>query len=251
MIKLLVANGCSYTRGAELQDPASTAWPARLAKRLGVQVANLASDGGSNRRAVRTTVGNLDRVCRDFDVPVPETLVLCMWTGTARGECHLGRRRDRGKRPDLPYETNWHRLGRWRMREGDRASEAYFRHLWTEQGATIDLLTDWILLDSFLRHRGAVGRYAYAWDILPSKIPDEAATLFDQLDRATVYDNSFQSNETSFYESIRGNFETGEIYHPLEAAHAYFAERLETWLRSQDLAFPVTSPAIANPMRRR
>lgn len=235
MIRLLVANGCSFTRGAELGDPGSTAWPAVLASRLGVPVANLGSDGGSNRRIVRTTVGVLDQVCGEFGVPVEETLVLCMWTCATRGEYHVRRRRDRGNRPDLPYETDWRRLGPWSMEEEGSAANVHFRSMWSKEGGTINLLTDWVLLDTYLRSRGALARYAYAWNVLPSKMPAEAAGLFTQLERTSVYGNTFDSSETSFQNSTRDRFRLGPGLHPLEAAHAYFAARLEEWLRSQEL----------------
>ncbi|SDE01974.1 hypothetical protein SAMN05216174_1327 [Actinokineospora iranica] len=209
-----------------------------LASRLGIPVANLASDGGSNRRIVRTTVGNLDRVCREFGVPVEETLVLCMWTCVFRNEYHLRRPRDRTGRTDLPYETDWKRLGPWNFEEDDNASNAHFRSMLSEKGGTINLLTDWVLLDSYLRLRGAVPRYTFAWNVLPSKMPAEAVDLFRQLDRTSVYGNKFESNGNSINQLTWKKFEFGPGKHPLEAGHAYFAALLEAWLRDQGLKFP-------------
>ncbi|MEV1118800.1 DUF6071 family protein [Actinosynnema sp. NPDC049800] len=236
MIRLLVANGCSFTAGQELRDRGTGAWPAVLAARLGVPVANLACGGGSNRRTVRTTVGNLDRVCREFGVPVGETLVVCMWTGVNRGEYH---RRDRVDRPDLPHETDWYRLGPWNLADDDGAADEHFRSMWTREGGTITLLTDWVLLDSYLRSRGAVARYTFAWDLLPSKLPGEAVELSRQLDPTSVYGDALGRGGTSFGGSTSGGFEFGPGGHPLEDGHAYFAQRLETWLRDQGLVFPV------------
>jgi hypothetical protein len=236
VIGLLVTNGCSLTAGQELRDRQSGAWPAVLASRLGVPVANLACGGGSNRRVVRTTVGNLDRVCREFGVPVEETLVLCMWTHLVRGEYHA-RRRDREDRPDLPHETDWYRLGTWNLEDDDSASNTYFRSMWSEQGGAINLMTDWVLLDSYLRLRGAVARYAYAGRILPSKLPEEAVELCRQLDRTSVHGGALDSTDNSFVAMTAGVFEFGPRGHPLEVGHAYFAERLEAWLRGQGLEF--------------
>lgn len=56
MIRLLVANGCSCTRGEELSDPLTQAWPVVLAGLLGVNYVNLGRDGSFNRRIVRSTV---------------------------------------------------------------------------------------------------------------------------------------------------------------------------------------------------
>jgi len=235
VIRLLIANGCSYTRGAELDRPEREAWPALLAARLGVPVVNLASDGGSNRRIVRTTLVNLERLCREHGVSVAETLTVCMWTGLARGEYHARRRRDRGNRPDLPYETNWHRLGRWRIAEDHKPSAAYFGHLWNEEGAVVDLLVDWLLLDSHLRSLGGISRYCFAWDVLPARLPLQARPLIDRLDATAVYGGSIVSARSSFYDTVAGTFATGSLYHPLVAGHDHFAARLEGWLCGQGL----------------
>lgn len=237
MIKLVVANGCSYTRGAELGSPDKESWPVVLGRLLDVPVVNLASDGGSNRRIVRTTVANIERVSEEFGVPLSATAVVCMWTGMARNECYGGRRRDRGNRPDLPYETRWHRLGRWRIEEGDNRSEAYFRHLWNEQGAVIDLLTDWIMLDAFLDSRGVAARYAFSWDVLPSRIDEEGRDLISRIRPSSVFGNKIQSKGSSFYDLIRGVHDTGNLYHPLAPAHEYFARQLAEWLSSTGLRF--------------
>jgi hypothetical protein len=238
MIRLLVANGCSCTRGQELRDPGSSAWPAVLASGLGIPVANLACDGGSNRRIVRTTVGNLDRVCREFGVPVEETLVLCMWTCLFRSEYHLRHGSDRVGRPDLPHEADWKRLGPWNFEKDVSASNTHFRSMLSEQGGAINLMTDWVLLDSYLRSRGAVPRYTFSWDILPSKMPAEAVELCRQLDPSSVYGNEFDGKTNSINQLTWKKFEFGPGKHPLEAGHAYFATLLEAWLRDQGLEFP-------------
>jgi hypothetical protein len=236
MIRLVVANGCSYTRGAELDDPDSQAWPAVLGRELGVPVVNLASDGGSNRRVVRTTVENLDAVLARFGVTYEQTLVIPMWTGMARTEYHHARRRDTGHRPSLPEENHWHRIGRWRIDEGDRASEAYFRLLWDEEGAISGFLVDWIGIDSFLRSRGAHVGYVYAWDVLPRRVPRSARRLAQLLDDRAVFGGDVLSSRNSFYEAVHQRFETGKLYHPLAKAHLHFGRRLAEWLHGGPLA---------------
>lgn len=51
----LVVNGCSFTYGQGLEDPASDAWPALLGKMLDCDVVNLALPGSSNDGIVRRT----------------------------------------------------------------------------------------------------------------------------------------------------------------------------------------------------
>jgi hypothetical protein len=231
VIKLIVANGCSYTRGAELDDPAAEAWPAVLGARLRLPVVNLASDGGSNRRIVRSTVEQLDRLRAEHGVEFSEMLVVLMWTGMARNEYHDATRADRGNRPELAGETDWHRLGRWRIDEGDPAAEAYFRLLWDEDGAVSSFLVDWIGIDAFLRGHGARVGYVYAWDVLPKRPSRQAKDLGRLLDGARVYGGAVLASRNSFYEAVHRRFETGRLYHPLARAHAHFAGELADWLR--------------------
>lgn len=54
-ISHLVTNGCSFTYGQGLRNPPEDAWPALLAKKLGVPVVNLADPGSSNDGIVRRT----------------------------------------------------------------------------------------------------------------------------------------------------------------------------------------------------
>ncbi|MEU4765061.1 DUF6071 family protein [Actinosynnema sp. NPDC023794] len=115
-----------------------------------------------------------------------------------------------------------------------------------DQGGAINLLTDWVLLDSYLRLRGAVARYAYAGRFLPSKPPEEAVELCRHLDRTSVYGGALDSTDNSFGAMTAGGFEFGPRGHPLEAGHAYFAERLEAWLRGQGLDFSERARAPRN-----
>ena len=52
-ISHIVTNGCSFTYGAELEDPVNQAWPAIVAKKLNVPIVNIA----------RPSIGN-DAICR-------------------------------------------------------------------------------------------------------------------------------------------------------------------------------------------
>ena len=57
---LLIANGCSHTAGAEIDEPRQgesyeKAWPAHLAKRWECDHINLAISGASQARVIRTT----------------------------------------------------------------------------------------------------------------------------------------------------------------------------------------------------
>jgi hypothetical protein len=239
MAKLLVANGCSLTLGTELADPEHESWPAVLAGNLGLPVVNLACCGGSNRRIVRTTVANLERVCHEAGVGVEDALVICQWTGIDRTEYFRPRKGDRDpgnaidKRPDLPYEPEWFRVGAWRT-EQDKGTEAYYRHLCDDTGATVNWLVDWLALDGFLRARGATARYVYGWhlfQIFKTDLGGEIRDLMDLLDPTTIYGDEVYSKGNSFNDAnVGGGYAFGQNGHPLAEAHANFAGLLATWL---------------------
>jgi hypothetical protein len=54
-ISHVVTNGCSYTYGQGLYNPPVEAWPALLAKKIGVPIVNIADPGSSNDGIVRRT----------------------------------------------------------------------------------------------------------------------------------------------------------------------------------------------------
>ena len=71
---MIYANGCSFTFGDELDDPRS-AYPHRLADRLGTTAVNDAMSGGTNYRSVYQTIKNTEN---NFE------LYVIAWTSTAR-----------------------------------------------------------------------------------------------------------------------------------------------------------------------
>lgn len=71
----IYAIGCSFTYGDELLDPAATAWPAVLSKKLNASVVNDAVCGGTNSRTVYRTIKNLQN---EFD------LYIVAWTSNTR-----------------------------------------------------------------------------------------------------------------------------------------------------------------------
>ncbi|MGY0234561.1 DUF6071 family protein [Longispora urticae] len=228
--RLIVTNGCSHTRGAELEHPEREAWPHVLAAGMGVPLVNLACDGGSNRRIVRTTVGHLADAVRARGVAPEETLFLCQWTALTRAEHFVERRTDPPNRPDLPYEANWHRLGHWRVPEKHAASVSYFRDLWSDEGATVDFFTDWLTLDAYLWRGGFPRGYIYGWDILPADIPAQARPLMARLDPGLVFGGSLDSSHRSFRACTEDDFEFTAYYHPKAPAHAHLAKLCAEWL---------------------
>ena len=70
----IYANGCSFTYGDELISPATTAWPALLAKKINATVNNDAISGGTNYRTLYRTIKQQD----NFD------LYVIVWANNTR-----------------------------------------------------------------------------------------------------------------------------------------------------------------------
>ena len=83
-IKMLYANGCSWTAGADLEDPSNTAWPILLSKKMEVDVFNAGLGGGSNDRILRTTI-QFTKDWMETNNPT-ELFVGIMWTSMYRTE---------------------------------------------------------------------------------------------------------------------------------------------------------------------
>jgi hypothetical protein len=77
-----VTNGCSFTFGDELDDPKTQAWPALLAKRLGLPIVNLALPGSGNDCILRRTTEYLYKGLPKDSKP----LVVIAWSQDWRRE---------------------------------------------------------------------------------------------------------------------------------------------------------------------
>jgi Family of unknown function (DUF6071) len=228
VIKLLVANGCSYTRGVELADPATQSWPCVLSQLLGIEFVNLGCGGGSNRRIARTTVASLDDICRDKSVTPDEVLILCLWTEPARHEYYDPHAKEphSTNRPDLPDEHHWHRLAPCFAKRGRKSSIIFYENLWSQDGSVANFFLDWVMLDGLLRGDGYTARYGYAWEVIPSKIPKPARYFTRLLNAETIYGGLPPRKGYTFREVA--NVRLGE--HPLREGHARFAKTLANWL---------------------
>jgi hypothetical protein len=78
----LVTNGCSFTFGDELENPRTQAWPALLAKRLGLPIVNLALPGTGNDCILRRTTEYLYKNSSTGSKP----LVIIAWSQDWRRE---------------------------------------------------------------------------------------------------------------------------------------------------------------------
>lgn len=228
MVKLLITNGCSLTEGEELASPNVEAWPSVLAGLLGLDLVNLGMRAGSNRRIVRTTVSSLGDLCRERFVRPEEALVLCLWTRPARIE-HYDPHYPVA--PRLPVDRRWRPLGPWNTGRRDKPIEAFYKHLWSEDGQLAAFMMDWILFDSFLRVNGFASRYAFGYRDIVEPLPDTVLGLIGLLDSTRAFGGFPAAAGRSFDEMAR-EFPRGPGSHPLAQGHAVFAAALADWLKA-------------------
>ena len=73
-IRRLIAHGCSFTYGEELQDPSTGSWPALVADQLGVELVNLGQPAYSNDAIVQDIVAT-----KINQIDYSDMVIIC-WT---------------------------------------------------------------------------------------------------------------------------------------------------------------------------
>lgn len=236
MFRFLVTNGCSFTRGQELAKPETQAWPAVLAGLLGVPFINLACDGSSNRRIVRTTVASLAQACEEARVRHDEVLVMILWTYTLRHEYYALPQASRFFGRKRATAGGWQDINPWQLKAGHRSSRAFYDNLWSDEGQVANLYLDWLLLDSYLRKERYCSRYAFA---TREGITETAGQFLEQLDPGSTLGGLPPAPKTSFTELV-SHRKCGAGGHPLADSHELFAHTLFEWLTVKSPASPTT-----------
>ncbi|WP_442892651.1 DUF6071 family protein [Agromyces sp. CCNWLW208] len=228
--RYLVTNGCSCTRGEELTDPESQAWPYLLAKLVDAKPVNLAMDGASNRRIVRSSIQLLPRLLTQLDCDPADLLVLTCWTELSRHEYYSQEEEPESRgHPDVSdRDEGWHRIGIWRYRARHRPSRAFYRHLWTEQGQAVNFCTDWIALDAYLQRLGVSRRYLFAFP--PPQLSSPVLQPFvSQLPLKDVLGVGANGQAMAFIDLV-DHLPKGKGGHPLAEGHKWYAEAVAGWL---------------------
>lgn len=227
MIRLIVANGDSFTAGVGLDDPSTEAWPVLLAEMFGVDHVSLARFGSSNRRSVRSTVHRLETLRAERDVAPDEVMVITAWTEFGRHEYYSATERFDGR--DHPTDRHWRRMGWWRRGVGHQPSDAYFDHLWSKDGEAANFFLDWVMFDRYLRYGGYHPRYAFTFRQFDGPIPANAADFAAQVPAHDVWGGVPPENGRTFTE-IPAELPRTDDGHPMAEGHAWFATALAEWI---------------------
>lgn len=233
MIRLLVTNGCSCAVGKEMEHPARDGWPTVLAESLGVELVNLARNGSSNRRIIRTLVEQLPTVIKQSGYAPDEIMTMVSWSETSRHEHYVGKKRSlRRFNVGDRFHDGWQRIGSWRVAEGHKGSIAFYDHLWNDDGQLANHFLDWLMMDALLRDTGVHPRYNFAFPI-PRELPSPAVVAAEQLDPTRTFGGIPPRPGTCFLEMPK-EFARGPGGHSLEEGHRWFAGQLRTWLESDE-----------------
>lgn len=98
---LLIANGCSHTAGAEIEEELQgecyeKAWPKKLADSFGFKHKNLAISGASDDRVVRTTIEYISKLKEAPNYDPNKVFVVVSWPGLFRTELYQTQKEEPG-----------------------------------------------------------------------------------------------------------------------------------------------------------
>lgn len=212
MINRVLTVGCSFTFGAELQNPHADAWPIVLGCKNNWEVNNRGLGGASNDRSVRVV---FDEIENNYD------LIIVAWTVPDRFEVAYNNATidinvNSGDRRKLPWVTEYY------AKHYDRF---YSYSKWLKQV---------ILLQSYLKQRNQ--RYLFCstfgmWSDLRSDSYEEYSvklqSLISQVD-AHNYVDWPQWGMTDWM----GDCDKGPDGHPLESGHNHIAIRINDHIRN-------------------
>ena len=205
--------GDSFTKGSELADPVSSAWPSVLANIGEHHVTNEAEYGGSNdmmfRKAIElTAVDHYD-------------LIVIAWTEAHRMEVYLNEPRDMEYRSytvgPLSINHNWGNLKWTKEYYAEHYNEEYFLRKW---------LTQVIALQGYFKSRDQKYIFLNAFG------NQQALPKYNLTTKQSVDSKYFLGwpNE-GIVEWVYG-LPKGKYGHPLEQAHILIAEKINESIRN-------------------
>ncbi|WEO95420.1 DUF6071 family protein [Streptomyces sp. FXJ1.172] len=272
MIRTLYANGCSFTEGKELEEEDEQlrlaghstdihtqhkvrayrnkkAWPAHLGRLVGTEtVVNAGRSGGSNARAVRMTY---DYVAGYLAAggPADELLVCVGFTDLVRTE-RFESMPGVDVRSDAPFDDGW-LLMKTNLstkkhgadRNALKANKLYYRHLFTEEQATVTHVHQILNLHFFLSSLGV--RHHFHEALATNAEPINRFSLLTQHLLQFVKPGVHRSvhamgnGEMSYREGhtfeewlVRSGCPRATQQHPLSEAHQQWATLLHSELKA-------------------
>ena len=227
---LLIANGCSHTAGAEIDEPRQgesyeKAWPAHLAKRWECDHINLAISGASQARVIRTTFEKVGELLLKKISP-KDLFVIILWPGPSRTEVY-----DK-KEKECDLWKGWTPLVAGNDYTGDRSADTlrYFQawvNLYSSHWANTQTYIETLSLQSYLKSWGI--KYFFYRASVTKYVSDDYTKPFKiQIDRKFFPD--FDNSDGCFTNLLKHTgfkFIPWSLGHYPEDGHKFFAKFLD------------------------
>jgi len=206
--KRLVAHGCSYTYGCELENPNETAFPVLIGKKLGYEVDNLAIPGTSNDRIIKDIINYKEKI---------DLLIVC-WTCETRFE--LGH-----------FTGDIEKFG-WNL--VTPVKNKTLNKVLTTEYLNWDFYTDrmfyqHVLLQTYCEHHNIP--YVFCYGVQNIKTLERHQETDTHVKSLVNWNKWYTPNE-SFRTQTKYKFDYSWDDHPLEEGHAFFAENLYNFVIS-------------------
>jgi hypothetical protein len=206
--KTLVAHGCSYTYGCELENPSKTAFPVLVADKLGYNVDNLAIPGTSNEHILKDIVNYQGKI----------DLLLIAWTCETRFE--LGN-----------YKGDVEKFG-WNLIKP--VMNKTLNKVLTTEYLNWDFYIDkmfhqHVMLQTYCEYHKIP--YIFCYGIQNIHTLEKHRNTNSYI-KSLINWNKWYNPSESFRSLTKGSFEYSWDDHPLEEGHAFFAENLYNFIIS-------------------
>lgn len=268
MIKVVIADGCSLTAGAELQDwhlndigqeSSKNSWASLVHKTLfpNAEFICCSRSGSSNSHIRRRVIYNVNQALKNYSPD--EILVLVMWTGLGRKEWRLEKiiNTDYGYLYG-PTEANYfYSLGHWAIikdnftKKVDRFLKAnnlhdivynFNRFMQNDYVRLYDWTNEIYSTINFCKSKkvsikqtyGFSDHFNYYNNFEPINLKDQF--IENLIEELNFFEDGFfyrqEHKKLGFNEFSRDfNFPIGEGGHPLEEAHKFWAKEFVRWYR--------------------
>jgi len=205
----ILSLGCSFTYGAELINPAESAWPALLAQRNNWKLNNRGWGGGSNDKIIRIA---FEEIPNNYD------LIIVGWTAWDRFEINDLVDMSIWTSENRDLFDNWHWV------------KDYYKYAYDDYFAFCNYLRQIIMLQSYFKQNKQRYIFCNAFDTPRAYLEQnklEAIQLSSQVDPEYFIDWPGKSMV-----DWMGASPKGPGGHPLELGHQRIAERINEHIRN-------------------